>query len=87
MLSTLSSLSARGTECHMLTREEIEDRCPLLQTEDLAGAMWVPHDGVCHPYKLTRTLMQIANKKGVFRQKLRTAQIALCFHSNLWSAT
>lgn len=55
----------------MLTREEIEDRCPLLQTEDLAGAMWVPHDGVCHPYKLTRTLMQIANKKGVFRRKIK----------------
>lgn len=55
---------ARGTECHMLTREEIEDRYPLLHAEDLVGAMWVPHDGVCHPYKLTRTLMQLANSKG-----------------------
>ena len=28
------------------------------------GAMWVPGDGVCHPYKLTRSLMQIANDMG-----------------------
>lgn len=55
---------ARGTECHMLSPAEIKDKCPLLNTEDLEGAMWVPGDGVCHPYTLTRTLMQLANGMG-----------------------
>ncbi|KAF2368189.1 Glycine cleavage T-protein-like N-terminal [Trinorchestia longiramus] len=55
---------ARGTECHMLSPREVEDLCPILSTDDLVGAMWVPDDGVCHPYRLTRTLMQIANKMG-----------------------
>lgn len=55
---------ARGAECHMLSPDEILERCPILNVEDLVGAMWVPHDGVCHPYKLTRSLMQLANKMG-----------------------
>uniref|UniRef100_A0A2P2HYX7 Pyruvate dehydrogenase phosphatase regulatory subunit n=1 Tax=Hirondellea gigas TaxID=1518452 RepID=A0A2P2HYX7_9CRUS len=61
----MSAISgARGTECHMLSPQEVGERCPLLNTEDLVGGMWVPDDGVCHPYKLARTLISIANKQG-----------------------
>lgn len=55
---------ARGIECHMLTPAEISRKCDILNTEDLKGALWVPKDGVCDPYKLNYTLLKLAREQG-----------------------
>ena len=48
----------------MLNPEQVENKCPLLNTRDLAGAFWVPNDGVCDPYKLCLTLLQLSQQQG-----------------------
>ncbi|KAK8751774.1 hypothetical protein OTU49_010291 [Cherax quadricarinatus] len=55
---------ARGTECHALTPEEVSRKCDILNTSDTVGALWVPGDGVCDPYKLTYSLLKLALEKG-----------------------
>lgn len=55
---------ARGTECYMLTPEEVAKKCDILHTSDILGGMWVPKDGACDPYKLCYTLLKLAIEKG-----------------------
>ncbi|XP_042241378.1 pyruvate dehydrogenase phosphatase regulatory subunit, mitochondrial-like [Homarus americanus] len=55
---------ARGTECYMLTPKEVSEKCEILNTSDIVGALWVPEDGVCDSYKLTYTLLKLALEKG-----------------------
>lgn len=59
-----SIAETRGTECYILTPEEVSKKCELLNTSDLVGAFWVPKDGVCDPYKFTYSLLKLALEKG-----------------------
>jgi len=56
---------ARATQCEMLGPGEVAERHAAIATEDVLGALWVPADGVCDPYKLCRTLLEQANEQGV----------------------
>ena len=55
---------ARGTECYMLKPSQLVEKCDIINTEDLVGALWVPGDGVCDPYKLCLNLLREAKEKG-----------------------
>ena len=37
----------------MLTPEEARERCPVMEVDDLAGAIWLPGDGKANPTDLT----------------------------------
>jgi len=39
-------LRAFGIEAYEISPEEAKQRWPLLSTEGLTGALWIPHDGV-----------------------------------------
>ncbi|ELR24134.1 dehydrogenase [Acanthamoeba castellanii str. Neff] len=44
---TLSRMRAFGIEGHLVSPEEAKKHWPLLSTEGITGALWIPHDGVC----------------------------------------
>ncbi|XP_055891264.1 pyruvate dehydrogenase phosphatase regulatory subunit, mitochondrial-like [Biomphalaria glabrata] len=54
-----------GLETHIITPAEAKERCPLLFTDDIVGAMWIPHDGVVDSKSLSLTLAKLAHVKGV----------------------
>lgn len=40
---------AFGIEAHLISPEEAKKKWPLLSTNGLTGALWIPHDGVVGP--------------------------------------
>lgn len=54
-----------GIECHLQTPAEALARYPLLQHEDLHGALWLPGDGKANPADLTMSLAKGARQRGV----------------------
>lgn len=52
-------------ECQMLTPEECKEICPLIETNDLKGGLFVPKDGVVDKEKLRQVLLKEAVKRGV----------------------
>lgn len=55
----------RGTECYILNRKDVSLKCPILNTDDIQGALWVPNDGVCDLYKLCIALLTEARNAGI----------------------
>ena len=53
-----------GVEMQLITPREALDLYPLLRTEDLSGAMWIPGDGKANPADLTMSLAKGARKRG-----------------------
>jgi heterotetrameric sarcosine oxidase gamma subunit len=53
-----------GVEMHLITPREAGDLYPLLRTEDLSGAMWVPGDGKANPADLCMSLAKGARNRG-----------------------
>ncbi|KFM67069.1 Pyruvate dehydrogenase phosphatase regulatory subunit, mitochondrial, partial [Stegodyphus mimosarum] len=60
-----ASAVARNIECHLLTPAEALSKCPILNTEMLKGALWIPGDGVGDPFDATLTLASEAARLGV----------------------
>ncbi|XP_066592001.1 pyruvate dehydrogenase phosphatase regulatory subunit, mitochondrial isoform X2 [Prorops nasuta] len=56
---------SRNIECYLVTPKEIQDICPLLETSDLAGGLWIPGDGVGDSHKICLALVNEAKKRGV----------------------
>lgn len=50
--------------CELITPERAKEICPLINVDDLKGALWIPGDGVGDPYKICTSLLQIAQEKG-----------------------
>ena len=44
-----SSARAQGIDCAMISIEEAADKYPVMRTDDLAGALWLPLDGKVNP--------------------------------------
>jgi glycine cleavage system aminomethyltransferase T/glycine/D-amino acid oxidase-like deaminating enzyme len=67
---TAASADAYGLECHLLTPAEALDRWPLIDADDLAGALWLPGDGTANPTDVTQALARGARLGGaqVFEQ-------------------
>ena len=53
-----------GTGMELLSPEEARARYPLLETHDLRGALWDPHDGDIDPAGLTQALAKGARDAG-----------------------
>jgi heterotetrameric sarcosine oxidase gamma subunit len=61
---TAASAAAYGLECSLLTPAEALDRYPVMQVDDLAGAIWLPGDGTANPTDLTQALARGARLGG-----------------------
>src|SRR6478672_8068642 len=53
-----------GVEFEWLARDDIAARAPVLRTDDLAGAVWIPGDGKANPTDLTQSLARGARTGG-----------------------
>jgi 4-methylaminobutanoate oxidase (formaldehyde-forming) len=54
-----------GVEVQLITPKEAGDLYPLLRTDDLHGAMWIPGDGKANPADLCMSLAKGARNRGV----------------------
>lgn len=52
------------TQVDIITAAEIKNRCPLLETGDLLGGSWVPHDGYASPVDVTAAFVKGARAHG-----------------------
>ncbi len=54
-----------GVEAHLISAREAGEKWPLLRTDDLVGAAWLPHDGKLIPKEVTLALAKGARAAGV----------------------
>ena len=54
-----------GVECHLITPSEAGAMYPVMRTDDLQGAIWLPGDGKVNPADLTMSLAKGARNRGV----------------------
>ncbi len=61
---TAATAAAFGLRAEMLTPAEAHERFPVMQVEDLRGAIWLPDDGKANPADLTQALAKGARMRG-----------------------
>jgi heterotetrameric sarcosine oxidase gamma subunit len=61
---TAASADAYGLECALLTPDEARERYPVMQVDDLVGAIWLPGDATANPTDLTQALAKGARQRG-----------------------
>ena len=61
---TAATAEAFDLECEILTAAEAGERWPLMSTDDLVGAIWLPGDGKANPTDLTMALAKGARQRG-----------------------
>jgi 4-methylaminobutanoate oxidase (formaldehyde-forming) len=54
-----------GVECEEISPAEAGERFPVMRTDDLAGAIWIPGDGKANPADLCMSLAKGARQRGV----------------------
>jgi 4-methylaminobutanoate oxidase (formaldehyde-forming) len=54
-----------GVECHLITPAQAGELYPIMRTDDLQGAIWLPGDGKVNPADLTMSLAKGARNRGV----------------------
>jgi glycine cleavage system aminomethyltransferase T/glycine/D-amino acid oxidase-like deaminating enzyme len=54
-----------GVDCEEISPARAGELFPLLRTDDLAGAIWIPGDGKANPADLTMSLAKGARNRGV----------------------
>ncbi|MFZ2652326.1 MAG: FAD-dependent oxidoreductase [Burkholderiaceae bacterium] len=54
-----------GVEVELITPREAGERVPVLRTDDLQGAIWIPGDGKANPADLCMSLARGARNRGV----------------------
>ena len=54
-----------GIDFEFITPAEAGKLCPILRTDDLSGAVWIPGDGKANPTDLTQSLAKGARMRGV----------------------
>ncbi len=62
---TAALAAAFGVEAHLCSPAEAGRRWPLMRTDDLIGAVWLPGDGKANPADLTQALARGARAGGV----------------------
>ena len=60
----LAAARGFGVEVHEISPREAGERWPLMRTDDLAGAVWIPGDGKANPTDLTQALAKGARNRG-----------------------
>ncbi|MGL5819463.1 MAG: NAD(P)/FAD-dependent oxidoreductase, partial [Phycicoccus sp.] len=67
-----ANAAAYDLDCDVLTAAQAGERYPLLRTDDLQGAVWLPGDGTANPADLTQALARGARNRGVvIRERVR----------------
>ncbi|MGH3643163.1 MAG: GcvT family protein [Mycobacterium sp.] len=61
---TAANAAAFDLECELLTPEEAFAHYPVIRTDDLVGAIWLPADGKANPTDLTLALAKGARQRG-----------------------
>jgi heterotetrameric sarcosine oxidase gamma subunit len=61
---TAATAEAFDLECELLSPEEALERYPIMRTDDLVGAVWLPGDGKANPTDLTTALAKGARGGG-----------------------
>ncbi len=61
---TAATAEAFGLECELMTPAEALERFPVMQVDDLVGAIWLPGDGKANPTDLTTALAKGARMHG-----------------------
>ena len=61
---TAATAEAFDMECEILTPEAAHEHYPLMEVDDLVGAMWLPGDGKANPTDLTLALAKGARQRG-----------------------
>src|SRR5437016_5559032 len=51
-----SAAGAQGIACEVITPREAGERYPVMRTDDLVGALWLPDDGKANPADVTQAL-------------------------------
>ncbi|MFZ9336376.1 MAG: GcvT family protein [Burkholderiaceae bacterium] len=54
-----------GVDCHEISPKEAGELYPVMRTDDLAGAIWLPGDGKANPADLCMSLAKGARNRGV----------------------
>ncbi len=54
-----------GVECHEISPAEAGEKYPVMRTDDLQGALWLPGDGKANPADLCMSLAKGARNRGV----------------------
>jgi glycine cleavage system aminomethyltransferase T/glycine/D-amino acid oxidase-like deaminating enzyme len=62
---TAATAEAVGLDCTQMTPAQARDRWPVMQVDDLVGAVWLPGDGKANPTDLTMALAKGARSRGV----------------------
>jgi glycine cleavage system aminomethyltransferase T/glycine/D-amino acid oxidase-like deaminating enzyme len=67
---TIASARAQGVEIHELDASEAGEKWPVMRTDDLVGAVWLPGDGKANPTDVTQSLARGARMGGakIFEQ-------------------
>ena len=69
---TATTARSFGFELNLITAREAQDLFPLMTTEGVEGAAWIPSDGYVDPSSLTQALAKGARSGGVkFREGVR----------------
>jgi len=61
---TAATAEVYDLECELITPDRAKDLYPVLATEDLVGAIWLPGDGTANPVDVTASLTRGARDKG-----------------------
>jgi heterotetrameric sarcosine oxidase gamma subunit len=61
---TAATAEAFGLRAELMTPEQARERYPVMQVEDLRGAIWLPDDGKANPADLTMALAKGARMRG-----------------------
>ncbi|HEX9063551.1 MAG TPA: FAD-dependent oxidoreductase [Streptosporangiaceae bacterium] len=75
---TAATAEAFGLECELISPARAAELYPIMDTADLAGALWLPGDGRANPTDLTAALARGARMRGaVIRERTRVTGIAV----------
>ncbi len=65
LLGATATAAALGLECELLTPAQAAQRYPVMRTDDLVGAIWLPGDGKANPTDLTAALAKGARQRAL----------------------
>ncbi|HEY2578608.1 MAG TPA: FAD-dependent oxidoreductase [Streptosporangiaceae bacterium] len=74
---TAAAATAYGLDCELIGPERAAELYPVMRTDDLAGAIWLPGDGTANPTDLTYALARGARNRGAtIRERTRVTGIS-----------
>ncbi|MBS0550190.1 MAG: FAD-binding oxidoreductase, partial [Proteobacteria bacterium] len=60
-----ATANKQGVVCEELTPQQAGEKYPIMRTDDLVGAVWLPGDGKANPADITQALAKGARNNGV----------------------